>query len=307
MRAAAAPAEAPAADVAPAPAVEAEPAKPAAAVEPAKDAPAAEPAGMAAVRKQEQHLRKQLATERATMQAEFDTQRTEWQAKVARAEAIDRAAVNARKDPIGAIKALGFTEADFDQLGRLVYGASPEGQKNPATKAAAEDSLRKHETTTELQKLQRELAELKNGLTAKEQAAQTQAMVDSYIGDVTKAVTDATPLARSALAKAPGKTKQALVAIADRLYVESGPSDDLREVPEPSEVLAEYERMRAGELEELGIDPKTIGKPAAAPVTRPAATLAPGGASPTVAKPPAQKLTRAELLAQIAKRNAVAG
>lgn len=283
------------ADPAPAPAAEAE--------------PAPEPPGMAAVRKAEQHARRQLAQERAAMLADFDSQKAAWQAKIDKAAEIESRITNARQDPLAAMTALGFSESDYEAVGRLLYAHSPEGQKDPRHKAAAAQTLAQREQQAVLDKLQRELAEMKEGLTVRERAAEQQARADRYINSVTKAVSDETPLAKAAYAKNPERTKAALFDIALRLYAESGPSDDLRDEPTPAEVLRAYDAQRAAELEELGFDPKTLGRPAAAPAptttpappARPAATLAPAGAGAPVAPKTNEPPSRDEVLAGLAK------
>src|ERR1051325_5109093 len=275
-------------------------AAPAAAQEPT-GAAAGEPPGMAQVRKAEQHLRRKLAEERAQMLADIELQKSGWQAKLEKAEAIDRAVSAARKDPVAALKALGFSEDEFDALGRMIYAHTPEGQKDPKFRASAEAMLREREGRTAVEKLQAELAELKGTLTAREQQAQAQTQLDAYAADLTKAVGDQTPLAKAALAKAPAKAKQALLEIADRLYMASGPSHDLRDIPTAAEVLQAYEAQRSAELEELGIDPKSIGRPAAVatPAPRPTTTIAPSGTAAPIA--PKAKMTREEMLAEMAK------
>lgn len=311
----AAPVEAAATDPAPdgdtVPAEVPTPADPVATPDPAKPAePAPEPPGMAQVRKAEQHMRRQLAEERQRMLAEIEQQKTATQERITKAASIEAKLATARQDPLAAIQSLGFTEADFDALGRMIYAASPEGQKNPANRAVAQQSLAQREHATALEKLQREIAELKQGITQREQQQAQQAQLDAYLDKVTKAlVPDSAPLLHAALNKAPERTRAALAAIADRLWLESGPSDDLRDVPTPAEVHAAYERQRAEELEELGIDPKTIGRPAASAPTpapapqaaRPAATLAPSGAAAPIVPKPVGPPSREEVLANLAK------
>lgn len=263
---------------------------------------------MAQVRKAEQHLRRQLATERAQMLQEFEQQKSAWQAKLDAADAKEKRLANLRQDPIATLQALGLSEADFDPLGRLIYAASPAGRKDPSTAAAAAAELARsgqnREVLSTIDSLKQEIASLRQAQQQTIQQAQAQAAMDAYLGKVTKAVSDATPLARAAMTKNPDRTRALFARIADDLYQQSGPSDELRDAPTPTEVIAEYERRRAEELEELGIDPKTIGRaavpvasPSAAPAARPAATIAPSGAAaPTPPKNPGPP-SRDEVLA----------
>lgn len=268
---------------------------------------------MAAVRKAEQHARKQLATERAAMLADFDQQKAAWQTKIAKAAELEARIANARQDPLAAMAALGFGETDYEAVGRLLYAHSPEGQKDPRHKAAAAQTLAQREQQTVMEKLQAKLDALEQKTTAREQAMEQQARAERYVSSVAKAAGDETPLAKSALARNPDKTKAALYEIALRLYAESGPTDELRDDPTPAEVLRAYEAQRTAELEELGIDPKSLARspavaiaPAAAPASaRPAATLAPAGAGAPAITRPTTPPTRDEVLAGLAKMRAV--
>lgn len=260
-------------------------------------APAADPPGVVQLRKQEQHLRRQIAEERAKLQQEIAAERAQWQAKLDAAAEREKKLANLRQDPIATLQALGLSEADFDPLGRLIYAASPAGKKDPSTAAAAAAELARsgqnREVLSTIDSLKQEIASLKQAQQQTIQQQQAQAALDKYLGQVTKAVSDSTPLARAAMNKNPERTRALFAAIADDLYQQSGPSDDLRDAPTPTEVIAEYERRRAEELEELGIDPKTIGRAAVSPTqpstpaARPAATIAPSGvAAPTAPKNP---------------------
>ena len=284
------------------------PAEPVAPVAPEPAAPA-EPPGMAALRKQEQHLRRQIAQERAQLAQQFEQERAAWQTKLDAAAAREAKLASARQDPIAALQALGFTEADFDPVGRLIYAASPSGKKDPAAAAAAAQELARagahRETATSVAALQREVAELRAAQERSVAQQAEQAGMDRYLATVTKEIGDSTPLARSAWSKNPDRTRNAFAQIADELWNASGPSDDLRDVPTPGEVLAAYEARRSAELEELGIDPKMIGRAAApasvaqlaAPAVRPGATIAPSSiAAPIVTKQPGPP-SREEVLA----------
>lgn len=272
---------------------------------------------MAAVRKAEQHNRRQLAAERAQMAQEFEQQKAQWQAKLDKAAEIERKIANARQDPLALLAAAGFSEHDYDPVGRLVYAASPKGKADPAAAAAAAQELARtganRETTTAIAALQKEIADLKAAQQQTVAQAQAQQRLDTYLAGVTKAIGDTSPLARAAFAKNPDRTRNTLTEIADQLYYSSGPSDDLRDVPTPGEVIAAYEARRSAELEELGIDPRTIGRagtaaPTIVPVVtapRPAATIAPSGAgAPTVTKVPGPP-SREEALAGLAKLRTV--
>ena len=268
---------------------------------------------MAQVRKAEQHARRQLATERAQMQADFETQRATWQQRLAKADEIDAKISNARRDPIPALQALGFTEHDFDGLGRLVYAHSPEGKKDPraaATMAQARQMLEQREANTKVDKLETELRTMRDQAAQAQQQQHVQAQIDAYAGTVTAAISDEHPLAKVRLAADPAAARNALLAIADQLYNESGPSNDLRDVPTPADVLQAYERRRTAELERLRPEYEALARPAAAApaastaaatTDTPAAAAPAGAAVAAAATPGPTRLSREELLAGIKK------
>lgn len=297
----------------------AEPAKPA--DEPAK--PADEPAGAAAIRKLEQHTRRQLAEERAKQQAELDTQKTAWSAKLEKAADLERKLAAGREDPVALLKSIGFTDDDLAGAGRLIYGSSTEGAKDPRYKQAGEAALAKTQQLTQVQKLEAKLAAFEEQQTRRDQAAQAQAQIDRFATAMTKAIPPESPIAKG-YAKHPDKVRDALLRVGDELYIASGPSNDLRDVPTHAEIFAAYERQRDEALEMYGIDPAILKSPTAKPAIKPAATIAPAGvgaptaptaspaspvASPTPAPVPAVRdpkvpMTRDEVLAGLARLKA---
>lgn len=288
---------------------------------PSAGQPEAEPAGLAAIRKAEIHAKRQIAAERAQLQADFDGQKAQWQERITKAQQVEAAIAGARSNPMALITAAGFGDADLEALAHLIYAHSPAGQKDPKRREAAAAALAQREAHGRLDKTERELAELKKGLTDREQqaqqVAQAQAFVGQWLGAVTGAIGDETPLAKAAAAR-PEQLNKRLLAITDRMWAESGPSDDLREMPDPRAVVKAYEAERRAELEAtrteyelLAARAAPIASPiaaAASPAPTPAAPTQPAAAAPAPAPAPApngaRKLTREELLEGIKKQRA---
>lgn len=266
---------------------------------------------MAAVRKAEQNMRRQLANERAEMRAEFERERAVYQRQLEELTGFKTKIEGSRKDSVGLLKALGMTEDEFEAFAFDIYAHSPKGQKDPRFKERAAALRGQHEQHATVEELRSKLEKLEQGMTEKEKAAEQQARAETYMARVTGTVTDATPLAKAALAKNPDKTTAKMFELALQLYQASGESDDVREDPTPEQVLQAYDRWRAAELEELGLDPKAILAPAAAPAPAKAAKAAtpaqPGESSPpaaAAAETPPRKKTRAELLEGIRQERA---
>lgn len=297
------------APAAPAPAA-ATPAVPPAAGEPA---PAAPPPGAdtdddppPSNERAERALYQQLASERARMQAEFEAQLEPWKPRVQKALEIERKLAAAGDDPIAAIQALGYSVEDFEHLGHLLYAATPEGQKDPKRRAWAMDKLAGRKQVSEVQGLKKQLDDLKGELTQREQQATAQAQLDAYASGLVGGVADTTPLAKARVTASPAAAREALVAIADKLYTDSGDSHQTRKLPTPAQVVAAYEKSRTAELEALRPEYEALSRrtPAApTPPATPAAKAAPVATPPATppAPPPApSRMTREEILAGIA-------
>lgn len=285
----------------------------------------AEPPGLVQLRKQEQYARQKLAEERAAMLRDLEIQKSAWQTQVSEAEKLKTLLANARQDPFAAATAMGFTESDYEALGRLFYGASPEGQKDPRHKAAAHEKLAARAQQTALEKLEAKQRELADEIARRDAEAQRQANVGRYLNEVRALATEGTPHAKLALTRQPDVAQQRLLEIGEQMWFRSGPSDELREYPAPGDVLKAYEaerhaaiRSTLDELRQLGIDPATFGaaapRPAAAPVApapapaaapapatpaAPVAATPPAPAAPATPAQPAAPLSRDEVLAQL--------
>lgn len=256
--------------------------------------------GAKALAKQEIYLKRKLAEERQKYLDEAAAKNAEAEAKLAEVRKFEAARGKLKEDLHGFLVENGFTPSDIEHASQLLWAHSPEGSKDPKAKELALKTKAEREQAAVIEELRKRLDEKDQREREREERQQAQARAEQYIAGVTKAVTDSTPLAKAALAKNPDKTRAKLFEIALRLHQESGPTDDLREDPTPAEVLRAYEAERAAELEELGIDPKTIGKPAAAPAapaaTKPPTTLSPSAPAPTEPVRPGRK-SRDELIA----------
>lgn len=261
--------------------------------------------GMAALRKQEVHLRRQISEERNTWIAERDRESAAMKAQREEIAQHKARMAAAKDDPIAYLQAAGFNEGDFDPLSRLIWAKSAEGAKDPRNMTAAVQTKAQREQSTALEKMQARLDEFEGAAKKREAETRAQSQLQSYLGEVSKAVSDETPIARAALAKSPDRAHQRMLQIADQLYAQSGPSDDLRDVPTPASVLKAYEAERRADYAELEAIMRSAAQPApagtgAAPAVngQRSVTLAPGGAAPTQIQRPGRK-SRDELIADV--------
>lgn len=272
---------------------------------------------LAAIRKQEIHLRRQIAEERQQWLAEQTRREAEYKPKLDEYETLKQRMASAKDDPIGFLQAAGYSEADFEQLARLVYAHSPEGAKDPRNKTAAVQTKAQRELEAQVRELQQKQTTWEKQQQTLREQAEAQALEDGYFATLTKALGDESPITKARVAAMPGPARARLLAIADRLYTESGPSDDLRDVPDAATVIKAYEAERASEVEadlralppaalqallkKLGVEPAAASAPA-----KPAApTLTPGAPAPTPIATKGRK-SRDELVADIKRLHSVA-
>lgn len=268
-----APAEAPPAEAAPAPT---DPEKPAdeptddddpeeetdpAAEEPKPPEPAPDKdlqKRLAAIQREEKRAKAALAAERQQFAEERRAAEADRRAAAQERAQLQKVMERARYDLPSLLRALGYKEEEFDAAARQVYSESPEGRTDPSRREAAARTARERERDDELQQTRRELAEVKSMLEQRDIQARTEAWIDQ----AAKAASDETPLVQTMLSRAPAKARQRIAQTAQRLLDETG------EVPDHADVLAELEKDRRAELEELGVDVPAAPK-AAPPKTNP--------------------------------------
>lgn len=289
-------------------------------VEPAKPdpTPAPQPDEAAAIRKQEIHFRRQMAEERAKWQAEQERALAEYKPKLTKLEEYEARIAAAQDDPIAFLEIGGWTSDKLEQLARLAYAHSPEGAKNPANKVAAHQTKAQRDLEAQVKELKEKQTAWERQVREREEQARIQAQVDNYFATVTKAVSDESPIVKARLAAMPDAARERMLAIADRLYTESGPSDDLRDVPEPAAIIKAYEQERRSDLEsdlralpqaELAKLVASLGLPAVsatpAPAPKPSPTLTPNAGTPTQT-PPKGRLPREQLIAEVKRLHSIA-
>lgn len=218
---------------------------------------------LALIQKQEKRAREALAKERAELEAE----RAKIAAEKSALERFEAIKKRAKHDPAAALAALGLGDDDYELAARQIYARSKAAAADPKTREAADRALREREHGESLEQLRAQLDEVRNELKTRDERAVQQREAERYIASVSKAIGDDAPLVASVYAKNPEKARYEFGRVTMALYEQTG------EMPEPAEVIAAYERQRRAELEELGIDPATVGKPKAAPAAKPSRTL----------------------------------
>jgi hypothetical protein len=211
----------------------------------------------------EKRSRDKITKERAELETERKRIETEWAPRIKAAKEFETLKAQAKRGSNGlvaAVRAIGFTEADFYAASQILYASSPEAAKDttsPQRKAAADRALAERYQSDEVAETKRELTELKQQLEAREQKQQYEATVTTYLDHTVKAIDGATaPLAKRLETANPAKLRAGLWAAVEQLTEEDGdvPSD-------MADVVARFERNHRAELEQLGIDPATLSSP----------------------------------------------
>jgi hypothetical protein len=242
-----------------APAVEAEAEEPTE-VEPEAHAEDAEPdeddpkvaRGMEQVRRAEQRWR----AEAERKEQELSARESKLAERLQAADRTDALIKRFRIDPVAAVKAMGLTDDQFEDLSLAFYADSPKGRTDPKYKARAEQTARERALAEETADLRRRLDEREKQEAEAKARAEEQKHVAKYVDGLAKAATAKTaPITASLLTKRPERTRRDLLRVAGELYAEHG------EQPSPTAVLKAYE----AELVELGITAPQVQATKAAP------------------------------------------
>ena len=215
---------------------------------------AAEAKKMAAV----QAERKKFEAERVA----FDAERKELAEAKARLSVLEAK----RHDPAALLLALGYGEDDLEAAARQVYGMSKAAAADPKNRDAAARMARERAQATELEKATARLEALEQRIEQQNQAQAAQRALEQYSAKLTAAASpDATPLTARQMAANPDRARVALAQLALEMAQEDG------DVPDAVDVVARYEKMRAAELAELGIDIGAMTAKAPEPAAKKAA------------------------------------
>jgi hypothetical protein len=206
------------------------------------------------VQKAEKRAKEELAREKASLHADIDQRvkkiESEWAPRVEKAEKFEPLAPQIDIDPLAVLDHLGLKPERYEHLAKVLYTLS-KAKDDPKAREAAAELLQKRQQLSRVEQLEKELREMKDAQTkraAEEKATRDAAAYLSTIETAAKADTSEAPLARHFLAKSPEKTRERLAQVAMALLEETG------EKPDADDVLAEYERIRRAELDELGVD-----------------------------------------------------
>lgn len=212
-----------------------------------------------------------------------------------------------RKDRVAALQALGAdSEDEFETIARAAYAHTAAGKKDPKAAASAQQSARERELLTRIDAMEKRFEEMGETITKREQAAAARDFISQWQDKAIKAIPATPTLIAKLHEKAPDKARAALSALGaemetERMREAGAPESERSEyTPTHADVIAEYEKRRRAELEEMGVDVDAMLKSASkAPVSPPPKTL--DVAAPTNGTAIKPTMTRAEKIAALDK------
>jgi hypothetical protein len=176
---------------------------------------------LAQVRKQEKRVREQAADRDRAFARERDAFVAEWKPKIAEYEKFEQLKAK-RSDVIAVLKAVGYSDEDFDWIAPVIHGSSKTGAADPKYRDYARRVMQERELKDDAAAARREAAEVKEMLAKRDAQAEADRAVDAYRERVLKAATDETPLLKKRLGLAPKATRAALDKVAVALAKKSG-------------------------------------------------------------------------------------
>lgn len=206
------------------------------------------------VQREEKRAKAALAEERKAIVEERRAFEREREQSRAEQTAVRKAVERARYDLPGALKALGYKDDEFEDAAREIYEASPKGQSDPRLKGKTARSARDREYDDRLARMEQQNEALLEQLQQRDSAQRTA----EWIEGAAKAANGETPRVTAMLERSPGRARNEIKRVAERLLVETG------EVPDYEDVVAELEK----DLDELGLVAPAAGVKAA-PKTEP--------------------------------------
>jgi hypothetical protein len=221
------------------------------------------------LRKQEQRMRERVRSEREEVARDRESLKSER----AELEQFKTLKARAKYDTWGVLKTLGLTEDDAETAAKHIYSFSKELAKDPKNREAADRAMRERERDAELAEMRSWRKQVEDEKRETAQRERERADAVRYLGSVQKAAKSGT-LAAYYLGKGGTAADRAVQSIAS-ITAELADDDEL---PDPNDVLGEYERRRRTELEDDGVDVDALLKRKAAPPAKP-------GDKKSVAKP----------------------
>jgi hypothetical protein len=239
------------------------------------------------VRRAEKRMRAQMEAK----EAELSAREQKYADKLARLDKIERLAARAKYDPAAVLREFGLTDEDMEGAGQAIYSESPAAKADPRRKEAAAKLLRERENADKLTAIEKRAAELEQKIERQQTEAKMRAEMQRYSDQISQTATTKHPLVAKLLDTDQDDTVAGLGASYERLKAKANGKQ-----PQPSAVVAEYEKTIRAKFKRIGIDPEALlGSKPAANGEKP--VKAANGKA--VVEPKAGKPSRDELIAEL--------
>lgn len=248
--------------------------------------------GHQAVKRAEVRMRRELAADRAQMQAEWNAAVAKVQPQLERLEKLEASIAKGRFDMDAAAELFGWSDDDMETIGHAAFARSPKYKDKPEVKAYSQRAQREREERAARDAIMKRQDALEAQIKQDRESAANAKAHTEWLGGVHKLVDDKSPLVKRLLAKNPEKANRLLSATALDLW------EKTNKAPTDAAVIRELEKRRAAHAAEFVDPPQEAARGAgtAAPVT-------PAGKKPEAKKPtngangaPQKFKTRDELL-----------
>jgi hypothetical protein len=210
----------------------------------AKDADPELAKRLAKVQRYEKRVRDQMDAREKQFVRERDAFVAEWKPKVEAYEQFEKLK-GKRSDPAGVLKSLGYSEDDFADVSKILWALSKEGGADPKNRDAVARMRDMREMREQVEAANKRAEALEQRLSKADEQADVSRRAEQYMGKVTKAIGDETPLAKKRLEVSPKKAHLELTKVAIALAQKTGESAD------PRSVVRAYEKKLTRMLESV--------------------------------------------------------
>ncbi len=183
-------------------------------------------------------MRESVARDAAKNKAAFESERdafvADWKPKIEAAQKFERIP---KHDIIGILKAKGYTEAEYAEASKIIWGHSPEVAADPKNREAVTRLQREREIRERVEASDARTAALEAKLAKQESDAVQSKKVEAYLGKVAKAANDNAPHTKEMLELHPKATRARLDRLAYKMSLKSG------DLVDPKKVVRAFEKL----------------------------------------------------------------
>lgn len=189
---------------------------------------------LAKVQKYEKKVREQADHRERAFVQERDAFIAEWKPKIEQYQEFEKA--KSRRDVVGLLKSVGYTEDDYEDAARILYGLSKAGAAKPENREVSKRMLLERELREKVEAAEARAAAIEEKLAKRDSETEANQKLEAYIGRITKAIGDETPLVKKRMEISPKSTRKAIEKVAYELARKTG------ELADPKRVARAYEK-----------------------------------------------------------------